>query len=395
MLSIVKLFGNPSSLVFSSLGQSLVDRFNVVPTVIKHRSVHSHSRQCFLLELPFHVQSPWPSSSSSTTKTQTLDSTRLFLTALATFSHQPNPPQLSFPPIPSTFPHSKLIPKTRFSVDAFRHAGDHSVSYFLSHFHSDHYGGLSPNWAKGIVFCSQTTARLLNEVLKVSSLFVVALPLDEAVVIDGCEVVLIDANHCPGAVQFLFKVPGLNGSLRGVIVKYMWMLKMAVLRVLGYGESGVFTEDECESDVHVVGWNVLGETWPYFRPNFLKMKEIMVEKGYSKVVGFVPTGWTYEVKRNKFSVRSKDSFEIHLVPYSEHSNYDELREYVRFLKPKHVIPTVGLDVEKLDSKHANKMQKHFAGLVDEMANKKEFLRAFVLDPQKLVTMLKMVQQWSY
>ncbi|KAL6286716.1 hypothetical protein ACE6H2_011106 [Prunus campanulata] len=409
------------------------------------------------------------SSSSSTTKTQTLDSTRLFLTALATFSHQPNPPQLSFPPIPSTFPHSKLIPKTRFSVDAFRHAGDHSVSYFLSHFHSDHYGGLSPNWAKGIVFCSQTTALLLNEVLKVSSLFVVALPLDEAVVIDGCEVVLIDANHCPGAVQFLFKVPGFNGEFERYVhtgdfrfsgsmksdpflcefvgsdaifldttycnpkfvfplqeesVNYIASLietvggeykssmknvlflvatyvigkekilleiarrcnrkvhvdarKMAVLRVLGYGESGVFTEDECESDVHVVGWNVLGETWPYFRPNFLKMKEIMVEKGYSKVVGFVPTGWTYEVKRNKFSVRSKDSFEIHLVPYSEHSNYDELREYVRFLKPKHVIPTVGLDVEKLDSKHANKMQKHFAGLVDEMANKKEFLRAFCL-----------------
>lgn len=152
--------------------------------------------------------------------------------------------------------------------------------------------------------------------------------------------------------------------------------KMEVLRVLGYGESGVFTEDECESDVHVVGWNVLGETWPYFRPNFVKMKEIMEERGYSKVVGFVPTGWTYEVKRNKFAVRSKDSFEIHLVPYSEHSNYDELREYVKFLKPKRVVPTVGLDVENLDSKHANKMQKHFAGLVDEMANKQEFLRGF-------------------
>lgn len=152
--------------------------------------------------------------------------------------------------------------------------------------------------------------------------------------------------------------------------------KMEVLRVLGYGETGLFTEDVFESDVHVVGWNVLGETWPYFRPNFVKMKEIMEARGYSKVVGFVPTGWTYEVKRNKFAVRTKDSFEIHLVPYSEHSNYDELREYVKLLKPKRVIPTVGLDVENLDSKHADKMQKHFAGLVDEMANKQEFLRGF-------------------
>ncbi|GMH27224.1 hypothetical protein Nepgr_029067 [Nepenthes gracilis] len=152
--------------------------------------------------------------------------------------------------------------------------------------------------------------------------------------------------------------------------------KMAVLRALGCGYDCVFTEDELATDVHVVGWNVLGETWPYFRPNFSNMKEIMVEKGYSKVAGFVPTGWTYEVKRNKFAVRTKDCFEIHLVPYSEHSNFEELREYVRYLKPKRVIPTVGSDVENTDNKHASKMQKYFAGLVDEMANKREFLIGF-------------------
>lgn len=153
--------------------------------------------------------------------------------------------------------------------------------------------------------------------------------------------------------------------------------KMAIIGALGLGGSGVFTLNESESDVHVVGWNVLGETWPYFRPNFVKISEIMIERGYSKVVGFVPTGWTYEVKKNKFSVRTKDSFEIHLVPYSEHSNYAELREYVKFLKPKRVIPTVGADVEKIDSKHADAMRKHFAGLVDEMAIKQEFLMGFL------------------
>jgi len=46
------------------------------------------------------------------------------------------------------------------------------------------------------------------------------------------------------------------------------------------------------------------------------------------------------------------------------------------LKPKRVIPTVGVDIEKLDSKEVNKMQKHFSGLVDEMANKKDFLLGF-------------------
>ncbi|XP_015169081.1 DNA ligase 1 isoform X3 [Solanum tuberosum] len=408
---------------------------------------------------------------SSAAGTLTLDSITLYITALNSLSDKSSsnsiPLSLPLSPIPSSIPQPKLIPRTRFIIDGFKYAADFSVSYFLSHFHSDHYTGLSSNWSKGIIFCSSTTANLLIQVLNVPAQYVVSLPLSEAVLIDGSEVYLIDANHCPGAVQFLFKVPVSDGKFEryvhtgdfrycddmklepvlnafvgadavfldttychpkfifpsqqesidyivGVIEKsgaenegslknILFLIatyvigkekilievsrrcqrkihvdgrKMSVLGVLGHGEDGVFTTVESETDVHVVGWNVLGETWPYFRPNFEKMDKIMNEKGYSKVVGFVPTGWTYEVKRNKFSVRKKDSFEIHLVPYSEHSNYDELREYVKFLKPKHVIPTVGTDVEKLDSKHANAMRKHFAGLVDEMAIKQEFLMGF-------------------
>jgi len=55
------------------------------------------------------------------------------------------------------------------------------------------------------------------------------------------------------------------------------------------------------------------------------------------VVGFVPTGWMYEMKRKAFPVREKGSCFIHLVPYSEHSSYSELREYVRFLRPHKVL----------------------------------------------------------
>ncbi|XP_010248167.1 PREDICTED: DNA ligase 6-like [Nelumbo nucifera] len=415
---------------------------------------------------------------SSTTKTLTLNSSELFVDSYKAFSQKSpqNSPPRSFtllsqrsplPPIPSDFAQSKLIPKTRFIVDGFRYSGDYSVSYFLSHFHSDHYAGLKTGWSKGLIFCSETTGRLLIEALKLSSLFVISLSLGEPVVIDGCEVTLVDANHCPGAVQFLFKIPRTEGkyeryvhtgdfrfcdsmTLEPVLSEYvgadavfldttycnpkfvfpsqddsvnyiveaieriraenqrlresvLFLIatyvvgkerilveisrrcncmihvdsrKMSILCILGFGGGGIFTEDVSVTDVHVVSWNVLGETWPYFRSNFAKMEEIMIERGYTKVVGFVPTGWMYEVRKDGFAVRTKDSFEIHLVPYSEHSSYNELREYVRFLRPKRVIPTVGLDVEKLDSKHAVAMQKHFAGLVDEMANKQEFLMGF-------------------
>ncbi|XP_073007258.1 DNA ligase 6 isoform X2 [Typha latifolia] len=416
---------------------------------------------------------------SSTAKTLTLTTSSLFLSSFTSFSaiSPQTPPPQSFdlisrgsplPPIPSDFPQIKVIPKSRFVVDGFRSAGDFSVSYFLSHFHSDHYAGLCPTWCKGIIFCSETTARLLVEILKVPPLFVVSISLGETVEIDGWDVTLVDANHCPGAVQFLFKAHPLEGqqperyvhtgdfrfcnSMKSdprlcefvgadavfldttycnpkfvfpsqaesvdyvvstierirdqnkelaepvlflvatyVIGKEKILLeisrrcdcllhvdsrKMATLSVLGVGDSRVFTEDPSASNIDVISWNLLGETWPYFRPNFVKMREIMMERGYGKAVGFVSTGWMYETKRDGFAVRVKDSLEIHLVPYSEHSSYDELREYVRFLRPKRVIPTVGVEGEKLDGKNAVALRKHFAGLLDEKANRHEFLMAF-------------------
>jgi DNA cross-link repair 1A protein len=108
-----------------------------------------------------------------------------------------------------TCPFYKIMPGFHICVDAFRYgAVDGCRAYFLSHFHSDHYIGLTANWTHGPIYCSKVTGSLVKSQLRTAEKYVVELEFQQKVPIpetDGAFVTMIPANHCPGSSLFLFE----------------------------------------------------------------------------------------------------------------------------------------------------------------------------------------------
>jgi hypothetical protein len=105
--------------------------------------------------------------------------------------------------------------------------------YFLSHYHSDHYTGLHPNWKYGRIFTGEVTGNLLVQHLGMPQDRVVKLKRNRSYRIllsqrklleedelsfgqeysaewkstddDILQVTLINANHCPGAEMLIFR----------------------------------------------------------------------------------------------------------------------------------------------------------------------------------------------
>lgn len=109
-------------------------------------------------------------------------------------------------------PFYKILEGLPWAVDGFRYGAIPGIKhYVLTHFHSDHYGGLSGTWDWGPIYCSEITAALVIQQLHVRPDYVIALPMNKRVVIDGVAMTLIDANHCPGAAIWLFEAKLANG----------------------------------------------------------------------------------------------------------------------------------------------------------------------------------------
>jgi DNA cross-link repair 1A protein len=102
-------------------------------------------------------------------------------------------------------PWYKIMKDTSLAVDAFNYgAGPHITHYLLSHFHSDHYVGLSKSWSRKIV-CSPITMRLAISKFNIrQDLFLPVEPGEERLVA-GVQLTALDANHCPGSLMFVLR----------------------------------------------------------------------------------------------------------------------------------------------------------------------------------------------
>ncbi|XP_055311764.1 uncharacterized protein LOC129574191 isoform X2 [Sitodiplosis mosellana] len=103
-------------------------------------------------------------------------------------------------------PHYKIVEETTFAVDAFRYGDIEGVEhYFLTHFHADHYIGLKKSF-NHTLYVSNITGRLVVEFIKVEEQYIRYLDINTPILVEDVEVTALDANHCPGAVLYLFKL---------------------------------------------------------------------------------------------------------------------------------------------------------------------------------------------
>ncbi|KAI9883337.1 MAG: Vacuolar-sorting protein SNF7 [Watsoniomyces obsoletus] len=154
---------------------------------------------------PFTIGSERPTGSSAFSK---LMSSHAEDAAWATAAAAENAAR-GKPAFQRTCPFYKILPGFSICVDAFRYgAVEGCQAYFLSHFHSDHYVGLTSTWAHGPIYCSRITANLVRQQLRVDPKFVIDLEFEKKMEVPGTrgvQVTMISANHCPGSSLYLFE----------------------------------------------------------------------------------------------------------------------------------------------------------------------------------------------
>ena len=125
-------------------------------------------------------------------------------------------------------------------------------------------------------------------------------------------------------------------SVAEMLQQKVWVDKTRWKTIMCYDwditDKAIVTTDKSLTNIHVVSMNQINFN------NFYNMKN---KNGfsYSHVIGFSPTGWTHK-SSGQITPRIKEGNIIYDVPYSEHSSFNELKDFIKRMRPRCVIPTV-------------------------------------------------------
>jgi DNA cross-link repair 1B protein len=106
-----------------------------------------------------------------------------------------------------TVPHSNLLLDDFDFCKGFPRG---TFLHLLSHWHADHYQGLSPCWDYSPIYCTGTTARLLQLKFPKVHALVVPCPYDTPIELPlpcglKATATFIDAGHIPGSAMILLR----------------------------------------------------------------------------------------------------------------------------------------------------------------------------------------------
>ncbi|XP_066284915.1 5' exonuclease Apollo-like [Branchiostoma lanceolatum] len=300
-----------------------------------------------------------------------------------------------------------LIPHTPFAVDFWKsRQSEHTRLFFLTHMHADHTSGLSPSW-KHPIYCSDITAKLLIHKFNIAPALVHTLEVGESHILaldetgqETMTVTVFDANHCPGAVMFLFQ--GYFGSIF-YTGDFRYSPEMFDHEALANKPSidvlyldNTYCSPECkfpsrtqatqmikdiisrhpEYDI-ILGMTMLGkedmlvelaktfQTWVVVTPQRMEtLKQLELPNVFTTdpEAGRIRVALKYQVTRKNLEKWNQERPTIailpsalftglngkpyanqpgvHIVPYSDHSSYQELHGFVSRLKPRSIIPVV-------------------------------------------------------
>lgn len=301
-----------------------------------------------------------------------------------------------------------IIPHTPIAVDIWsRFSVTNCRLFFLSHAHSDHTVGLTSSWKNHKIYCSEITKNIVVHKLGVRSDLLVGLPVDIPITISMDEygqekltVTLIDANHCPGAVMFLFE--GYFGTVlyTGDFRFHKSMLEHHTLKDKTIDKlylDNTYCDPQCSFPTRSkASYKVLEIVQKHLKRNFkivigvksLGKEDLLVNVAVSsecwigvdpqrlnllKVLN-VPDVFTSDLESTRIRVvmqrevtkqNLEDWNSIHptiailptslfqgdinpyqymsnvfVVPFSDHSSYEELVSFVSAIRPKEITPIV-------------------------------------------------------